>query len=108
VYDVWLFELAKSFWCVSVDQNNFVNNFVEKPAQPETTLISTLLYYIKKESLYLVKWALEAWFWDRSGDFIKYLLQYAPLNTYKIQWRWFDIGTLDQYNEADSYLKGKA
>jgi glucose-1-phosphate thymidylyltransferase len=54
-YDIKDFEQAKKFGVVLIDQNNLIKEFEEKPQNPRSTLISSCMYFLKKETLQLIK-----------------------------------------------------
>jgi glucose-1-phosphate thymidylyltransferase len=99
--DVKCKELAKLYGIVSLNENNQIVKFVEKPEVPESTLSSTLIYAIKKEHLSNVSEALKNGFADRAGDFIKYLSEKENVYGKELKGRWFDIGSMEQLKEAE-------
>ena len=54
VYDVGDRELAKKYGIVDVDEHDRVTNFVEKPADPPTTLCATATYLYRRDHAALV------------------------------------------------------
>jgi glucose-1-phosphate thymidylyltransferase len=98
-------ELAKLYSIVSLDAENRITRFIEKPANPDTTLISTLIYALKKEHLSLLPEAIAAGSADRAGDFIKYLSERKPVYGHHLEGEWFDIGSFDQLQEANNYYE---
>ena len=56
--DVLSKELASLYGIVSLNNENKITSFVEKPSNPESTLASTLIYALKKEHLHFVKKSL--------------------------------------------------
>jgi glucose-1-phosphate thymidylyltransferase len=90
--------IAHRLGCAQVDNDEKLVNFEEKPAVPKSTLAATACYLIKKEDLKLVEGVIDK---RNCGNFIKELVQKSSVYGFTFDGRWFDIGTLDQYN----YLK---
>lgn len=99
--DVQKKELAKLYGIVTLDQSKRIIKFTEKPAEPESTLASTLIYALKKEHLLLLPEAIKAGAADRTGDFIKYLSERKPVYGHQLSGTWFDIGSFEQLKEAE-------
>ena len=94
-------ELAKSFGVLSIDSDNRITKFEEKPKNPETSLISTAIYFLKKESLNLIDEYLEEGnSREGVGYFIKWLAKNKEVYAFKAEGLWFDIGTLEAYNKV--------
>lgn len=93
-------EFAKLYGIVSIDNNGKIINFIEKPKQPESTLASTLIYAIKKEDLNIINHVIEQGLSDRAGDFIKFLSENRTVLGISLSGKWFDIGSLQQLEEA--------
>jgi glucose-1-phosphate thymidylyltransferase len=100
-------QLAKLYGIVTLDHSGKIVRFSEKPANPESTLASTLIYVLKKDHLALVSEAISKGYADHAGDFIKFLIQKKPVYGYALLGRWFDIGSLEQLKEAERYFKPK-
>ena len=90
--------IAGRLGCAQVDSEGKLVNFEEKPAVPKSTLAATACYLIKKEDLALVGNVIDK---RNCGNFIKELVSKSAVYGFTFKGRWFDIGTLDQYN----YLK---
>ncbi len=102
VHDVQSLETAKQLGVVEVGEGDKIISFVEKPEHPASTLASTLIYGIRKEHLPLIKEAIAAGFHDRAGDFIKFLSEREPMFALPLSGRWFDIGTVEQLELANT------
>jgi glucose-1-phosphate thymidylyltransferase len=103
--DVIDYDLAKLYGVVSLNENNQIIEFSEKPKSPKTTLISTLIYALKKEHLPLIGEALKQGFADRAGDFISYLSKKEQIYGLPLEGHWFDIGSLEQLKKAEEVYK---
>ncbi len=106
--DVKCFELAKQLGIVSVNENNKITEFNEKPQQPKSTLAATLVYMLRKEDLEMLQEALDNNFADRAGDFIKYLSEKREVHALTLKGTWFDIGNMSQLKEAEKYFEDKS
>ncbi len=97
LYDVKSIDEAKKMGVVEINSQNKLIGFEEKPLHPKSTLISTACYLFSKDD---VKEFSMAKHFDRSGDFIATLSKKKPVYGYRIDGTWFDIGSLDQLEEA--------
>ncbi|MBU0759628.1 MAG: nucleotidyltransferase family protein [Candidatus Omnitrophica bacterium] len=107
LYDVKHIELAKKYGIVSLDKNNRVLEFKEKPSAPKSTLAAKCLYFFPKEKLGIAGTYLNT---DNNGDAPGYFLQWLrakePIFGYVFQdEKWFDIGDKRSYEEADREFK---
>ena len=99
VCDVCNVEEAKRFGVISVNEKNIITKIVEKPDNPESTLISTGVYLFRKESK---KW----FFKDYSilkesgiGHVIIKMFKEVPIMVFKVpeECKWFDVGSPETY-----------
>lgn len=101
VYDIQDKSKAARFGVLSVDANGKVIKFEEKPKQPETSLVSTALYFFTKESLKLLPdYINESKDNDGPGYFVKWLINRIDVHASIARGKWYDIGTLETYEEA--------
>jgi glucose-1-phosphate thymidylyltransferase len=106
VLDVGDPELAKKYGIVDVDENDRITNFVEKPAEPPTTLCATATYLYTREHAGLIPTYLsEGNPPDQPGNFIGWLYRRAPVYAYRFEGDWYDIGDSDQLLEADNRMR---
>ncbi len=106
VYDIHNLEEAKLFGVVAVDNNAKITSFEEKPAAPKSTLIAMCFYYFPKDTLgLLAQYLKETGKADKAGDYIKWLYQKVDVYGYKFSGKWFDIGSVESYNEAQENFK---
>lgn len=106
LYDVKNIELVKMYSCVRLSESQQVMEFVEKPTNPSSTLISTAIYMLPWRSLTRVKEYLEkGGNRDAPGYFISWLCKNEPVYGYAFQGYWFDIGTPQTYEEACKFMK---
>ncbi|MFZ5800624.1 MAG: nucleotidyltransferase family protein [Candidatus Omnitrophota bacterium] len=110
LFDVKRKSEAHKFGVVSTDGKRRLASFVEKPRQPDSTLIAMCLYYFPKASLKDISAYLALGHRrDVSGDYIDWLHRKEPVYGYVFKGDWFDIGHIDSYAKAKAafskYLK---
>jgi glucose-1-phosphate thymidylyltransferase len=106
VYDVGDRELATQYGVIDLDADDRVVGFVEKPAEPPTTLCATATYLYAREHAGLVDAYLgEGNPPDQPGHFIAWLYHREPVYGFRIPGGWYDIGDADQLLEADNRLR---
>ena len=109
LYDIRSESKAKLYGVVEVDENKKVIDFQEKPEAPSSTLVSTACYIFNAPGVNgLIRYIEEGNNPDALGFFIKWLYQQINMFGYVFQDLWFDIGSIDVYNEADRYYAKKA
>ncbi|MCL5018324.1 MAG: nucleotidyltransferase family protein [Candidatus Pacearchaeota archaeon] len=54
-YDIKDYEQAKKFGVVVLGDKNIIKEFEEKPQNPKSTIVSACMYFLKKETLQLIK-----------------------------------------------------
>jgi len=92
---------AKQFGVVEIDQAGLIKSFEEKPAQPKSTLVAMCFYYLPQKSLGLLsKYLLESKAADRAGDYIKWLSKNEKVYGFKFSGKWYDIGSIESYQQA--------
>ncbi|MCK4947391.1 MAG: nucleotidyltransferase family protein [Candidatus Aureabacteria bacterium] len=106
LYDVGDKELSKKYAVVTIDENKRIIKFVEKPPNPETTLISMCLYYYPREVFPMVdEYLSEGGNPDAPGHFVQWLYKKANVYGYLFDGLWFDIGDKKSLQEADAAIK---
>jgi len=106
VHDVGDLELAKKYGIVDVDEEDRITNFVEKPADPPTTLCATATYLYRREDAGLVPTYLaEGNPPDQPGNFVAWLHKRAQVYAYRFPGDWYDVGDLAQLLEADNRMR---
>jgi len=104
LYDVWLLEYVKQLSNVTLSPDGQITEFIEKPKNPGSTLIGTLIYVLKKSTLQYLTDVIESGKADKAGEFISYVSQKEPVYGYQLQGKWFDIGTLEQLKKAEEWI----
>ena len=78
---------------MDVDEHDRVTNFVEKPADPPTTLCATATYLYRRDHAALVSTYLaEGNPPDQPGNFVAWLHKRVPVYAYRFPGEWYDIG----------------
>ncbi len=109
VYDVGDRVLATQYGVIELDADDRVTGFVEKPAEPPTTLCATATYLYARGHAGLVERYLdEGNPPDQPGHFIAWLHTREPVYGFRIPGGWYDIGDAAQLLEADNRLRALA
>ena len=108
VRDVGTLELAKQYGVVALDADDRVVEFVEKPAEPRSTLAATATYVYAREHVALVPDYLAAGNApDQPGRLVDWLHTRAPVYGWVFHEPWFDIGDQTQLLVADNHLRAR-
>lgn len=100
-YDIKDKNNATRFGVLSTDENGKIVKFEEKPKEPETSLISTGIYFFTKDSLKRIQRYIEEGVnIDGLGNFIKWHASTKDVHALVAKGKWYDIGTLESYNDA--------
>jgi glucose-1-phosphate thymidylyltransferase len=105
LHDVKDKELAKSYGVVSVDERGKIVDFIEKPSDPKSTLISTAIYLYSKEILPLFLEFTNTQNTDRAGDFLTWLYPQKSVRGIFLPGKWFDIGDFEQLAQARNFFE---
>ena len=106
LHDVKDFGLAKQYGVVEV-KDDIIINFEEKPCSPKSTLISTGIYLFPKKTLPLIKKYIDQGNNpDKTGSFIEWLYKRNTVYAYVTEKAWYDVGSIDQLEEANKHFKG--
>jgi glucose-1-phosphate thymidylyltransferase len=109
VYDVGDRELAKQYGIVDVDAEDRIVGFVEKPAEPPSTLSATATYlYARRHAALVATYLDEGNPPDQPGLFLGWLYTREPVYAYRIAGGWWDVGDPAQLLEADNRLRARA
>ncbi|MGQ9515096.1 MAG: nucleotidyltransferase family protein [Thermoproteota archaeon] len=102
VYDVKDSEMAKRFSTAELGSDNVLKNFVEKPMRPNTTLIGTCIYLLPNISMRRIhEYLKQGHNPDSPGHFIEWLCKREKVCAYVLRGKWWDIGSLESYKEAN-------
>ncbi len=106
VYDVGEKELAKRYGLVRTDSEGKILEFQEKPPQPMTTLASSGIYWLPKETWSLLdRYITSGHNIDQPGHYMRWLAETAGLFAFSLKGKWLDIGDLDSYQKANAIVK---
>lgn len=109
LYDVKDKVIASQYGVVEVDHATRITDFQEKPANPKSTRVSIGVYYIpNKFQLRLHEYLhIENLNPDKIGDFFAWLNTKEALHGVDFDGAWFDIGTIESYEEARRHFNAK-
>ncbi len=108
LHDVKDRKLMRKYSEVRLDREGRIVSFIEKPQKPQTTLAAICLYLFPKEKLHLIKrYLAQGNNPDQPGRFIQWLYKKEPVYGYIFTEKWYDIGDLNQYQEADREYRRK-
>ena len=106
VRDVGSLELASQYGVVDLDDDGEIRSFVEKPADPASSLAATASYVYHREHARLIRTYLEGEHGsDQPGRFVGWLHRHEPVYGWVFHETWFDIGNHAQLLEADNRLR---
>jgi glucose-1-phosphate thymidylyltransferase len=109
VRDVGSLELAAQYGIVALDDDGRVTDFVEKPADPASTLAATATYLFHRDHAALIRGYLDAGQpHDQPGRFVAWLQQEEPVYGWVFDSTWYDIGNHEQLLEADNRMRAAA
>jgi glucose-1-phosphate thymidylyltransferase len=88
---------------IELDGSGKVLSMEEKPKNPRSTLISMCLYYFPKGSLPSLRAFLEETKNpDTTGGYLQWLHRKTTVYGFKFSGKWYDIGSLESYNDAQA------
>lgn len=106
LHDVGTRELARKYGIVELDADERIVGFVEKPADPPSTLAATAAYVYHREHVPLVAEYLEEGnSSDQPGNFVAWLHRRAAVYGYRFEGEWMDIGGPDELLAADNRIR---
>jgi len=109
VRDVDSLEIASRMGVVTLADDGLVLDFVEKPADPASTLCATAAYIYHRTHLPLVGVYLAGEHSsDQPGRLVGWLRRHEPVYGWVFTESWHDIGSPEQLLEADNRLRASA
>lgn len=100
--------IKERYGAIVADNQSVMTDFEEKPKKPSSTFASTCLYLFSEEDIENLRRYMETKEkTDNTGDFINYLSKNSVVVCHAFEKKWFDIGTHDQLEAAEKYLKQK-
>lgn len=101
VYDVESRKRAQNFGVIELHRNERqISRIKEKPMRPATTLVSTGLYIFPPKVFSYIRDLAMTKPRDNLGELIHHILAFDPVYSYLFKGAWFDIGTIESYEEA--------
>ena len=108
-YDIREVSAASKYGVLALDADGRLRSLEEKPKTPKSSLISMCLYYFPKEILPLIhRNGDETHSTDTTGGCIQWLYPKSPVYGFKFQGKWYDIGSLESYDQAQKSFFDKA
>lgn len=99
----------KKFSTVGLDDAKRIVSFVEKPENPDSSLISICLYFLPRTTLPLVREYLAGGGNpDAPGYYIQWLVKRTASYGFPFDSLWFDIGDIDSYEKANEVFLKRA
>jgi glucose-1-phosphate thymidylyltransferase len=109
VRDVGSLDLAAQYGIVALDDDGRLTDFVEKPADPPSTLAATATYLFHREHAALIGGYLaDGQPADQPGRFVEWLQRREPVYGWVFDATWYDIGNHEQLLEADNSMRAAA
>jgi len=106
VYDIENLVEARLFGVVATDEHSKITSFEEKPEQPKSTLVAMCFYYLPKATIGLIGDYLNATkVSDTAGDYIRWLCEKTVVYGFKFIGKWYDIGSVEAYQDAKENFK---
>jgi glucose-1-phosphate thymidylyltransferase len=90
---------------VTLDGEGRVVRMREKPSDPQTDLSAIALYFLPAGDLALLDEYLEEGDHDAPGHFLAWLVERVPCFATQFRSRWFDIGSIESFEEAKSLFE---
>jgi glucose-1-phosphate thymidylyltransferase len=103
-------KIKKKYGVVVLDEKSVIKEFQEKPENPPSTLVSTGCYFFPRSAVEMIyeylKGKNNA---DAPGFFISWLSKQVAVQGFVFDGdsRWFDIGSIESYKEADKIYNEK-
>ncbi len=112
-YEVESLEEAKNYGIVNFDEDQKIEEFQEKPANPKSRMASTACYYYPEEKLSLFDKYVEYFedrlpeekYLDEPGRFLQWTVERYETYAYPFTGDWVDIGTRDGYLRAENEIR---
>jgi len=92
---------------ITVDAENTITSYEEKPKAPRSNLAVPPFYFYKAQDVRRIPEALsEGCGYDAPGSFAAWLSHHTPMKAYKMPGNRYDIGNLESYERIRATYKG--
>jgi glucose-1-phosphate thymidylyltransferase len=99
-------ELVKQYSTVELDRADRVKAFVEKPADPKTSLVAIATYLYHRDHAALIdRYLAEGNSKDQPGHLVAWMYRRAKVYGYRFAGEWLDIGDHAQLLAADNRVR---
>ena len=107
LYDIGDLNKARQFGVVVMDKAGQIISFQEKSESPSSSLVSMCFYYFPQSSHKLVKEYLkQSKKTDNAGNYIQWLAEKNKVYGFPFEGKWYDIGSIESYFEAQERFAG--
>ena len=104
-FDIRDISNASQYGVIELCEDGTILSLEEKPQQPRSSLISMCLYYLPKDQLHFLHDFIEETHTpDTTGGFIQWLFKKTAVYGFKFSGTWYDIGSINSYNEAHQHF----
>jgi glucose-1-phosphate thymidylyltransferase len=102
VYDVGDLQQITKYSAISVDEQQRITRFEEKPKNPTSTITGIALYFYPRHVLPLIRqYVAEGNNPDQPGRLVQWLYPRVPFHTWTVPGLWFDVGSTETLEEAN-------
>ena len=103
VYDVKNLQEIRKYNNLGLAEDGHITFFEEKPQEPRSTITAIALYHYPRTTLPLIKqYIAEGNNPDQPGRLVQWLYPRVPCYTYLVSGLWFDVGSKETYQEAQT------
>jgi glucose-1-phosphate thymidylyltransferase len=108
VYDVGNLQDITKYNAISIDSNDRITFFEEKPKKPTSTITGIALYYYPKATLpFIQQYIREGNNPDQPGRLVQWLYTRTPVYAWPVPGVWYDIGSKETLEEANRIFAKK-
>jgi glucose-1-phosphate thymidylyltransferase len=108
VYDVGNLQEITKYNAISIDSNDRITFFEEKPKKPTSTITGIALYYYPKATLpFIQQYIREGNNPDQPGRLVQWLYTRTPVYAWPVPGVWYDIGSKETLEEANRIFAKK-
>ena len=109
LYDLKSKKNASLYGVVEINADNKIIEFLEKPENPKSSLVSTACYlFTRKGVRNITRYLKEGNDPDKMGHFIEWLIKNDLVYGYVFDGYWFDIGSFESYDLANEFFTNHA